>query len=160
MIARPRFGLAIGILALQLATAWSQIAPRFPSKISSVTAKLYYSNSGTFSGNILDKPHLALWNTIIGEGDSGGPSEATLIEVEVDGDGGGNVIHKERLTITVKEEGKPPIRRQSGPLYFNRNGKHFEAIWLYDSGCFPVTIAAQLEGQPVVRKKIDFDCGE
>ncbi|MGA8743123.1 MAG: hypothetical protein WB561_18190 [Terracidiphilus sp.] len=71
--------MAAGVLALQVVMAWPQIPPRFPSKISSVTAKLYYSDSGTFSENILDKPDLALWNTIIGEGQSGGPSEATLI---------------------------------------------------------------------------------
>ena len=140
--------------------AWSQVPPRFPSKISAVTAKLYYSESGTFSDNILDKPDLALWNTIIGEGQSGGPSEATLIQVEVEGDGGGNVIHKERLTITVQQEGKPPITRHNGMLSFGPHGKHFEAVWLYDSGCLPVTITAQLGSQPVIRKKIDFECGE
>lgn len=160
MISWPKFGLTAGVIAVQVATAWPQVPPRFPSKIKSVTAKLYYSDSGTFSQNILDKPDLALWNTIIGEGQSGGPSEATLIEVEVDGDSGGNVIHKERLTISVQEEGKPPIRRHTGPLYFDRNGKHFEAMWLYDSGCLPVTITAQVESQPVARKKIDFQCGE
>lgn len=125
-----------------------------------MTAKLYYSNSGTFSQNILDKPDLALWNTIIGEGQSGGPSQATLIEVEVDGDGGENVIHKERLTITVQERGKPPITRHTLPINFEENGKHFEAVWLYDSGCLPVTITAQLGTQPAIRKKIDFECGE
>jgi hypothetical protein len=140
--------------------AWSQVPPRFPSKIKSVTAKLYYSNSGTFSENILDKPDLALWNTIIGEGQSGGPSEATLIEVEVNGDGAGNAVHKERLTITVQEKGKPPITRRTLPLFFDENGKHFEAVWLPDSGCLPVTITAQLESQPAIRKKIDFQCGE
>jgi hypothetical protein len=160
MISWSKFGLSAGVLALQVMMAWSQMPPRFPSKIRSVTAKLYYSNSGTFSENILDKPDLALWNTIIGEGQSGGPSEATLIEVEVDGDGRGNVINKERLNITVQERGKPPITRHTGPLYIDQNGKHFEAVWLYDSGCRPVTITAQLEGQPAIRKKIDFQCGE
>jgi hypothetical protein len=151
--------LAAGVLALQVAMAWSQIPPRFPSKIKSITAKLYYSNSGTFSENILDKPDLALWNTIIGEGQSGGPSEATLIEVEVNGDGGGSVIHKEQLTITVQQEKKPAIIRHSS-VYFDLNDKYFAAVWLNDSGCLPVTITAQLENQPAIRKKIDFECGE
>ena len=160
MISWSKFGLSAGVLALQVVMACSQMPPRFPSKIRSVTAKLYYSNSGTFSENILDKPDPSLWNTIIGEGQSGGPSEATLVEVEVDGDGGGSVIHKERLTITVQAKGKPPITRHTWPLYFDQNGKHFEGVWLYDSGCLPVTITAQLDGHPAIRKKIDFQCGE
>ncbi len=160
MIARKSFGWAAGLLALQFAMAWSQVPPKFPSRIKSVTAKLYFSDSGTFSGNILDQPDLALWNTIIGEGQSGGPSEATLIEVEVDGDSRGNVIHKERLTITVQTKGKLPVTRHTGPLYFGQNGKHFEAVWLYDSGCQQVAISAQLDNQPAIHKKIDFECGE
>lgn len=155
-----RIGVIAGLVFSQTLLSAGQVAPRFPSKIKAVTAKLYYLKSGTFSDDILDKPDLALWNTIIGEGDSGGASEATLVEVEVDGDGAGNVIHHERLTITVQEKGKPPIVRHTRPLLFEENGKHFEAVWLYDSGCLPVTISAQLDQQPPLKKKIDFECGE
>lgn len=157
MISWLRCGLATGVLALHIAMAWPQVSPRFPSKIVSVTAKLYYSDSGTFSENILDKPDLALWNTIIGEGQSGGPSEATLVEVEVDGNAKGGM--GQRLTITVQEKGKPPITRHP-ELYFKQNGKYFAAVWLYNSGCLPVTIMAQLESQPAIRKTINFQCGE
>ena len=155
----PRFGLAVGALVLQVATAWSQVPPSIPAKISSVTARLYYSNSGTFSTNILDKPDLSLFNTIVGEGQSGGPSNATLVEVELDA-GARSGTNNERLTITVQQKGKPPITRHPRLLFFERNGKHFEAVWLYDSGCRPVTITAQLGRQPAIRKRIDFDCGE
>jgi hypothetical protein len=155
-----KFGWMIFAAWVQVASISAQTPPRFPSTIKSVTAKLYYSNSGTFSKNILDDPDIGLWNTIIGEGSAGSPSDATLIEVEVDGDGGPNVIHKEHLTITVQPEGKPPITRHIGPLYIEESGKHFEAVWLYDSGCLPVAITVQLDNQPIIRKKIDFECGE
>jgi len=160
MMSLPRLGLATGVLALQAVVVLPQRPPKFPSKIKAVTAKLYYSDSGTFSENILDKPDLILWNTIIGEGQSGGPSAATLVQVEVDGDGAGNVIHKERLTITIQQQGDPAISRRTGPLFFGENGKHFEAVWILDSGCLPVTISAHIDGQPAVHKKIDFQCGE
>ena len=138
MIARKSFGWAAGLLALQFAMAWSQVPPKFPSRIKSVTAKLYFSDSGTFSGNILDQPDLALWNTIIGEGQSGGPSEATLIEVEVDGDSRGK-RHPQRAidNYDANEREACSVTRHTGPLYFGQNGKHFEAVWLYDSGCQP-----------------------
>jgi|SRR5579859_1102205 len=152
------FGLVVSIVALQTIVVWPQTSPISQLKIKSVTAKLYYSNSGTFSENILDKPDMALWNTIIGEGASGGPSEATLIEVEVDGKP--NTNGYERLNITAQAKGKPPIGRHNDTLYFKENGKYFAAVWLYDFGCLPVTITAQLGNQPAVKKKIDFECGE
>jgi hypothetical protein len=158
LIKQSVIGLAICVVAMQTAVAWSQTSPIPPLKIKSVTAKLYYSNTGTFSENILDKPDSALWNTIIGEGASGGPSEATLIEVEVNGRP--NTNDYERLTITVQAKGKPSIERRTHSLYFKENGKYFAAVWLYDSGCLPVTITAQLGNQPIVKKKIDFECGE
>jgi len=48
--------------------------------ISEIQAKLYYSNTGTFSQNILDNPNITLWNVIIGEGSVGGSSENTLVQ--------------------------------------------------------------------------------
>jgi hypothetical protein len=147
-------------LMMIVASLEAQIPPKFPSKIEAVTAKLYFLETGEFSGNILGMPDGGLWNTIIGEGAAKSPSNAVLIEVEVDGDGRENVAHHERLTITVKAEGKPPIIRRNDSFLYGRTGKHFEAVWLYDAGCLPVTITAQLDDQPIVKKKIDFDCGE
>ena len=160
MLSWFRLGLLVGVVCSLAVTGWTQAAPRTPSKVMSVTAKLYYSDRGTFSDNILDRPDLALWNTIIGEGGSGGASVATLIEVEVAGEKKPAIVSTDRLTITVQQKGKPPITRRIDPIYLGSHGEHFEAVWLYDSGCLPVTISVQLNNQPPIRKKIDFDCGE
>src|SRR3954471_24957925 len=56
-----------------------------PAKITAIRAQLFYDAKGTFSDNILAQKDIALWNTIIGEGSSGGASTSTLVTVEVSG---------------------------------------------------------------------------
>jgi len=121
---------------------------------------LFYENTGSFSDDILSRPDLALWNTIIGEGESGGPSRSTLITVEVDGDGSPNAIHKEVLSVTTQEQGKPERRHIVRNLFFADSGKSFEGVWLSDTGCLPIEITVQLDNQTPIKKKIDFQCGE
>lgn len=153
-----RCGLLAGLILWQ--TPLTPANAGAPSTVRSVTARLFYGESGTFSENILDKPSLVLWNTeIVGEGQSGGPSQATLIEVEVD-DNHPGALHKEQLTITAQQKGREPVTRHNKHLYFGRSGKHFEGVWLYDTGCRPVTITAQIDDQPAIHKRLDFECGE
>jgi hypothetical protein len=157
---KSHWKLGAAILLLVPTLARPQTAPKFPSKIRAVTAKLFYLASGTFSEDILNKPNIALWNTVIGEGESGGASEATLVIVEVDGDGGPMTLHKEVLSITTQIDGKPPVKRIVRRMLFEKSGKHFEGVWLYDTGCLPVQITAQLDNQKPLSKKISFQCGE
>ncbi len=56
-----------------------------PYKISAIKALLFYDGKGTFSRDVLAKPEFTFWNTIIGEGDAEGPSNSTLVLVEVTG---------------------------------------------------------------------------
>ncbi len=65
------------------ASALGPVLATPPYKITSIQAKLFYHDKGTFSRNVLAKPDFGFWNTIIGEGDAEGPSEATLVLVEV-----------------------------------------------------------------------------
>jgi len=138
----------------------AQTPPKFPSKVKAVTAKLFYSTTGMFSEDILAKPDIALWNTIIGEGESGGPSDATLITVEIDGDGGPSTVHNEVLSITTQMQGKPLVKRTVHHMLFEQSGKHYEGVWLYGTGCLPIQITVQLDNQKPISKKIDFQCGE
>jgi len=56
-----------------------------PYKITAIKAMLFYDGKGTFSRDVLAKPDFTFWNTIIGEGDADGPSNSTLVLVEVTG---------------------------------------------------------------------------
>jgi hypothetical protein len=151
--------IAIAVL-LASSCSQSQSPPKFPSKVRAVTARLFYENTGSLSEDILAKPNLNLWNTIIGEGESGGPSRSTLITVEVDGDGSPNAVHKEVLTVVTQEKGKPEIRHIVRNLFFENSGKSFQGVWLNDTGCLPIQIAVQLDKQTPIKKKIYVNCGE
>jgi hypothetical protein len=138
----------------------AQDKPKFPSRVSGISAKLYYDESGTFSKDILADPNFALWNTIIGEGSAGSPSHSVLIEVESTGDGRPSVVHNEVLTITTQISGRPPVVHRFSTLAFSANGKNYEGVLINDTGCVPVTISAYVDRQQAVKKKIDFECGE
>lgn len=147
-------------LCLPVAAQPQDHRPHFPSRLKSMSAMLFYTNTGKFSQNILDNPNFSLWNTIIGEGSAEEPSSETLVLIEVVGDGSPDVSSSDKLTVTTQVRGMPPIKRRVGNFLFSRAGTHFEAIWLYDTGCGVTTISAQLNGEPPITKTLDFECGE
>ena len=138
------------------------IAP--PYKITAVKAMLFYDGSATFSRDVLAKPSFSFWNTIIGEGDAGAPSNSTLVLVEVARNAPSNddlPPRKVELTATVPR--KPPFKRTVEIGLFGNGGKFYAAFWLYETGCEPVTLVARIIGQTqpsIVTRKIPFDCGE
>lgn len=130
------------------------------AKLASISAQLFYSNTGTFSGNILDNPNFALWNTIIGEGSAAGPSTSTFVLVKLVGDGRKDFLSADVLTVTTQAEGKASVKRRIDNLNFSKGGEYYEGTWLYGTGCLPLTITVQVNQQPPVKRKIDFRCGE
>lgn len=152
-------------LCVLSADASAQQTPAF--KISGIKAMLYYEQTGTFSKDILADPNIALWNTIIGEGGSGGASSATLVLVEVTGKAGAyETSRKVDMTATFAGSGKnahPTVKRTSEIGILSDKGKFYVPLWLYDTGCVHVTIAARIVGQKpasAMQKTIRFECGE
>lgn len=130
--------------------------------ISEVQAKLYYSNRGTFSRNVLDNPNITLWNVIIGEGSAGGASENTLVQVVVVGQ-----PKRSAEGLAVQLTAKTPTRtlldRRSDVGIMNTNGRYYVGFWLYDTGCERVELTVKLVGEgggQAVTKTIPFECGE
>src|SRR3954467_14694995 len=83
-----------------------------PYKITAIKAMLFYDGSATFSRDVLAKPNFTFWNTIIGEGDAEGPSNSTLVLVEVAGSPSPNEASPRRkveLTVTIPR--KPLFKR-------------------------------------------------
>jgi hypothetical protein len=67
-------------------------APATGFAIADIQAKLFYSNSGRFSANLLGNDKVALHNVIIGEGAGiEGPSDNTLLVVRIQGPPKGSV---------------------------------------------------------------------
>jgi hypothetical protein len=138
-------------------------------KITAIRAKLFYSNTGTFSKDILADPNISLWNTVIGEGDSGGPSSSTFVTVEVSGKGAGAYNNQRKLefTATYRENGgatrETVIKKVVAVPYVEGNGKFYAGFWLYRTGCSPVKLTARMIGQSqasTVNRTIKFACGE
>jgi hypothetical protein len=135
-------------------------------EISSIRAYLYHEDSGTLSSqDIIALPKGSLWNTIIGEGAAGSPSHATMVVVEISGKPG-SYEPKRKVELIAYERGKNKILKLKKTYdigVLSSQGRYLAAFWLYDTGCAPIEILAQIIGQPSVskvEKQIDFECGE
>ena len=135
-----------------------------PYKIAAIKAMLFYDGKGTFSRDVLAKPDFTFWNTIIGEGDAEGPSNSTLVLVEVTGNPSPNEPSPPRkVEFTAVASGKILLKRRTDIGLFGDSGKFYAAFWLYDTGCQPVKVTARIIGQSQpssMSKTIPFACGE
>ncbi len=136
---------------------------KVPPKITAIRAQLFYDARGTFSEDILSQKDLALWNTIIGEGSSGGPSTSTFVTVEVSGRD--LPVGATKVEITAIGNKNRLIQKKVIALdIYDERRKFFAPFWLYDTGCEAITISARLIGRgapaTIVTKKIPFACGE
>ena len=153
------------VLTLDLsAGAKNPVSVTTPYKITAIQAKLFYSDKGTFSRNVLAKPDFGFWNTIIGEGDAEGPSDSTLVIVEVSGKTSeGDVPPTRKIELTAMATGKVLLKRAIEVGIFSHDHKFYAAFWLYGTGCEPVKLTARIVGQTQpssMSKTIPFACGE
>jgi hypothetical protein len=127
----------------------------------SLRAQLFYAERGTFSHDIIARP-VTLWNTPIGEGRSGGASNATLVIVVVRGEAG-SYVPTRRVELTVTAGGREVFKRAEEPGILNTEGRTYVAFWLYNTGCRRLRLSARILGQTPsvpVTATIPFDCGE
>lgn len=160
---KTRFILAavLGLAVATVATAHTTRPAEPPYRITAVRAQLFYSDRGTFSGDVLAPPGKTLWNTVIGEGESGGPSNSTLV-VEVTG-APGSYEPDRSVELTATAEGKVVHRGTAQSAVLNTRGRMYAGFWLPDTGCKRIRLVARLRGQTPasdMRKEIPFDCGE
>ena len=135
-----------------------------PYKITAIKALLFYDGTATFYRDVLAKPDFTLWNTIIGEGDAEGPSNSTLILVEVTGKPSPNEpARSRRVAFTAIAAGEVLLKRTTHIGLFGDGDKFYAAFWLYDTGCGPIKVSARIIGQAQpssVSRTIPFACGE
>jgi hypothetical protein len=138
------------------------VAP--PYKITAIKAMLFYEQKGTFSRDILAKPEMSLWNTVIGEGEAGSPSSSTMVVVEVTGKGGADAPTPARkVELTATASGKVLLKRAVDISLLEDTGKFYAPFWLYDTGCGRIKLSARIVGQTqpsAMTKTIPFECGE
>lgn len=153
-------GLMISARPLPDRVALTPAAPKY--WISDLRAQLFFSDRGTFSDDLLKRKELSLWNTIIGAGDAGGASSATLLVVEVSGPPG-SYPGVQKVELAVRTARKEIFRRQLSLGVLGPQGHAYVAFWLYDTGCEPLTVSTALLGQVEPTRRvgtIPFHCGE
>jgi hypothetical protein len=137
-------------------------------KISEVRAYLMYEENGEISKNILEG-NFALWNVIIGEGDSQGHASSTLVHVIVSTDGKTSKTSPVLQFSAVSEDGKRVNYKKTFEYNFPTEGasKVFVPFLLHDTGCQKIKLTAKLVEKNVstkvyqtITKKIPFACGE
>ena len=154
---------ASAALAL-VALAGAAPPPAPAARIARIEARLFYTDSGKLSANLLDaKGHFAGWNTIIGEGPSGGAAEDVVIVVSIaqaKAKASDELTLPTPLEIKVVAKGKTIAMRRFTNLIIPYNGPAYAPLWLANVGCAQkVVITARLGGASR-SAVLDMDCGE
>lgn len=160
-----RFAVLVAFLAVIMFAATNAQAQQAkgPTRVFAIRAQLFYENTGKFSKDILSDPEFSLWNTGAGEGSAEGPSNATLITVEVIGNDSSPDNLKLEMTATGK--GGRVIQKKLFDVFIYREiYKFYGSMWVADTPCEPVKISARLIGKGApggaLIKTIPFACGE
>jgi hypothetical protein len=150
---------AAAVATTVFSTALAAEAP----KIAAIRAQLYFERTGTFSNDVLASGENTLWNTIIGEGGAGAPSNFTLVTVEVQG----KDVPMDAVKVQITARGfKRRIvgQRTIRVSIYDDATKFIAPLFLHDTGCDEIEVSARLVGKGVdkttVKKVIPFKCGE
>jgi len=134
------------------------------AKIEAIRAYLFYDHTGSISSDILAKKEITLWNTIIGEGDAGSPSDSTLVIVEISGRDISATRHAKVNIIVTDFNGKQIANVTRGFSIYDNYRKTYIPLVIPDTGCGHVTISAKLVGSGFdpssIAQTIPFECGE
>lgn len=133
-----------------------------PYKIASMQAKLFYTDRGTFSDNIIDNSaYRPLYNTIIGEGASGGPADDVLVIIKITGKPGS---YAERAVTFKATSGKKVLVNTTSSIsVLNDKGEGYVAFWVYRCTDSELRLRAEITNQKTkaaVNKVIPFEGGE
>lgn len=158
-LAAAAAGLLLGALGAAAAEAPVSAAAY---RITALRAMLFNADAGALTRDVLADPRPALWNTVIGEGEAGGPASSVLVTVEVSGQAGW-WEEGVRVAFTARV-GERVIARDTAELHvLSSGGRTYVGFWLDGVGCEPVRLQARLTGQPQPSTRtaeIPFECGE
>ncbi len=144
---KPVAGLLAAAISLATVLSVQAAGPAAP-KISAIRAQLYYEETGQFSKDILSDKDLSLWNTIIGEGGSGGASNFTLVTVEVQGKD--VPVGAVKIQVVARDSKRKIIAMNTAEVTLYDAKTSFNApLFLYNTGCDEIEISASLLGKGI-----------
>lgn len=148
------------LLSICASLSWVSAQRKAPPsfKIGAITAKLFDEHPGMFSSDLLTAPDSTLRNRRTGPGSS----NSMLIVVELAGQAGSYAPDR-KLLLTATDSRRVLLKRSADIGILSEGGKYYLAFWIYDIGCYPVTLSARVTGQSAsraVKKTIPFRCGD
>lgn len=149
-------------VAFAASAASAQPAPT-TFQIKGIHAYLYFHKNGTFGDADLTSGKVALWNTMIGEGDAPAPSTTMLVKVEL---AGPTFANQEGKVVVTAKAGKKTLAKQTFVLgdYFEEGGTTITLPLLVAGvACDEVTLTATLSGKGKkgnATATVPFSCGE
>lgn len=109
-----------------------------------LSAFLVYADGTTSDFDLIDNNQISLWNTIIGEGSAGKPSEKTKIVVEGQNGDINLVVYQKKAIVLNKT--------------FSLIGK--KEFIINGTGCQPLDIQIFQNANVILTKTINYECGE
>jgi hypothetical protein len=134
-------------------------------QIKSLRAYLYYQERGRFDDQDILTGKVALWNVLIGGGDSLAASGATLIHVDIEGPDFAKSVPPAALLIVDARSGGRQVGAARVRLkeFFSESGRVAIPVIVHGSLCKDLRITARLEGVKngrVTTATAPFACGE
>ncbi len=131
--------------------------------LAGLHAHLFYEPLAQLDERDLVAQEMALWNTIIGEGDAKAPSRTTIVVVDVVGPSFQSGT-KGTLTLTARNKmgllRKETVQLQS---FFSEGTKLSIPFVVVGTGCGSVTIDVALTARgksSKLRRTVEYPCGE
>jgi hypothetical protein len=133
-------------------------------QISAIRAFLYYHDTGTFDDRDAATGQMALWNTIIGEGEAKAPSDVTLVQVELSGPSFSNISGTLEISVSA---GKKKLVRQkldAGTFFAEHSSRVLIPVLVHGTGCDELQVAVTFTTPDRKKLKksgvVPFACGE
>jgi hypothetical protein len=136
-------------------------------RIADISARLFYDSDAKFSDNVFSGK-VNLWNTVLEGASREGSSVSMLVVVEIEAIGDGSYPEGKQVELIARYRiedktvrGRPAYFRKAIPFYIRENQKAFAAFWLYETGCYPVSLRARIVGtKKTISRTINLGCGE
>jgi hypothetical protein len=150
-------------LGAGLLLAGAQDAHAQAATVDDIRVQLFYEHSGKLSDDLTKRKDLALFNTMIGEGESKEPANSFLVAVVVKGQP--ETFDKDAaLTVTVTTDGKRKAKvadKSFGSgILFGPEGRVVKAMLVHDRVCVPLVVTAKLRSGAAKSFTLPFKCGE
>ena len=154
---KPVFAGLFGLAITATSPAFGEEQPG--GYLANPSVRLWYTETGRLSDNVLSADDFQLWNTVIGEGSAEEYATDALFTIDVRSDG--HQYLPETLMLTATDsEGKVLAQRSYEGILTGEGGNGTFALWVQDAGCAGrVTFRASF-GASTRTSTLDFDCGE